>query len=71
MAYENVSSENIRWRECFFYTLWCRKEAYGKLLGTGLTEDVLKRNMLEDVGVHLYEYGEIPGYCICVCGKEG
>lgn len=71
VAYENVSSENIRWRECFFYTLWCRKEAYGKLLGTGLTEDVLKRNMLEDVGVHLYEYGEIPGYCICVCGKEG
>ena len=58
-------------RETLFYTLWCRKEAYGKLLGTGLTEDVLKRNMLEDVGVHLYEYGEIPDYCICVCGKEG
>lgn len=58
-------------RETLFYTLWCRKEAYGKLLGTGLTEDVLKRNMLEDVGVHLYEYGELPGYCVCVCSEEG
>lgn len=57
-------------RETLFYTLWCRKEAYGKLLGTGLTEDVLKRNMLEDVGVHLYEYGELPGYCVCVCSGE-
>ena len=58
-------------RETLFYTFWCRKEAYGKLLGTGLTEDVLKRNMLKDVSVHLYEYGELPGYCICVCSGEG
>ncbi len=56
--------------ETLFYTLWCRKEAYGKLLGTGLTEDVLKRNLLEDTGVHLYEYGELPGYRICVCGEK-
>ena len=70
-AYENFSSQNIRERECLFYTLWCRKEAYGKLRGTGLTEDVLKRNMLEDMGVHLYEYGELPGYCVCVCSEEG
>lgn len=61
----------FRDRETLFYTLWCRKEAYGKLLGTGLTEDVLKRNMLEDMGVHLYEYGELPGYCVCVCSEEG
>lgn len=61
-------------REClcgdkaaFFYMLWCRKEAYGKLRGTGLTEDVLKRNMLEDVEAHLYEYEEISGYRVCVC----
>lgn len=53
-----------------FYALWCRKEAYGKLKGTGLTEDVLKRNMLEDVGAHLYEYGGISGYRVCVCGGE-
>lgn len=53
-----------------FYTLWCRKEAYGKLKGTGLTEDVLKRNMLEDVDAHLYEYGGIPGYRVCVCSGE-
>lgn len=53
-----------------FYTLWCRKEAYGKLKGTGLTEDVLRRNMLEETSVHLYEYGEIPGYRICVCSER-
>lgn len=53
-----------------FYRLWCRKEAYGKLKGTGLTEDVLKRNMLKDTGMRLYEYGEIPGYYVCVCCEE-
>lgn len=70
-VYESAKKQLFGDRETLFYTLWCRKEAYGKLLGTGLTEDVLKRNMLEDVGVHLYEYGEIPDYCICVCSKEG
>lgn len=80
-AYENLLPENISGRKraegqqgdsraAFFYTLWCRKEAYGKLLGTGLTEDVLKRNLLEDIGAHLYEYGELPGYCVCVCGEK-
>lgn len=57
-------------RMALFYTLWCRKEAYGKLTGTGLTEDVLKRNMLKDTGTGMYEYGEIPGYCVCVCGEK-
>lgn len=54
-----------------FYTLWCRKEAYGKLKGSGLTEDVLKRNMLEDTGVLFREYDKIPGYRICVCCEKG
>lgn len=53
------------------YTLWCRKEAYGKLKGTGLTEDVLKRNMLKDADVHFKEYQILPDYCICVCIEEG
>lgn len=53
--------------ESLFYTLWCRKEAYGKLMGTGLTEMVLKCNMLGDMDVRLYENGELPGYRICVC----
>jgi len=66
-AYENLFCG----RAAFFYTLWCRKEAYGKLLGTGLTEDVLKRNMLKDTGARLYEYGDIPGYRVCVCGRRG
>ena len=57
--------------EDLFYTLWCRKEAYGKLMGTGLTEDVLKRNMLEDTEVFFREYQKLPGYCICVCCQKG
>lgn len=56
--------------ETLFYTLWCRKEAYGKLLGTGLTEEMLKCNMLEDIGVHLYEYGGLPSYGVCVCAQD-
>lgn len=67
-AYESLVSRDIQ--KTLFYTLWCRKEAYGKLKGTGLTEDVLKRNMLEDVDAHLYEYGGIPGYRVCVCSGE-
>lgn len=70
IVYESPQKQLFGDRETLFYTLWCRKEAYGKLLGTGLTEDVLKRNMLEDVGAHLYEYGELPGYCVCVCNGE-
>lgn len=53
------------------YTLWCRKEAYGKLKGTGLTADVLKRNMLKDMDVHFEEYPILPDYRICVCSEEG
>lgn len=53
------------------YTLWCRKEAYGKLKGTGLTGDVLKRNMLKDADVHFEEYQILPDYRICVCIEEG
>lgn len=66
-----ATKQLFRNRETLFYTLWCRKEAYGKLLGSGLTEGVLKRNMLGNVSAHLYEYGELPGYCICVCSEEG
>lgn len=67
-VYESLVPMDVQGQNTLFYTLWCRKEAYGKLLGTGLTEEVLKCNMLEDTGVNLYEYGELPGYRICVCG---
>lgn len=73
-AYERLSSENILERESrtdLFYTLWCRKEAYGKLLGTGLTEDILRHDMLKDFPARLYEYAGSPGYRVCVCGGGG
>lgn len=68
--HNDIAQQMFGDRKTLFYTLWCRKEAYGKLLGTGLTENVLKRNMLEDVGAHLYEYGELSGYRVCVCSRN-
>ena len=68
-AYQSLVSVDVQRGRTLFYTLWCRKEAYGKLLGTGLTEEVLGHNMLGDMGVCLYEYGELPGYRICVCDR--
>lgn len=73
-AYEKLSQcAGLQAEEAadLFYTLWCRKEAYGKLKGTGLTEDVLKRNMLEDTEVRFQEYDEVTGYHICVCCEKG
>lgn len=75
-AYESLISHEVQSVEAakqamdLFYTLWCRKEAYGKLKGTGLTEHVLKRNMLRDTELCFWEYQELPDYSICVCGEN-
>ncbi len=55
-----------------FCKLWTRKEAYGKWLGTGLTEKVLKTDMLQKPkDVFFVEYTELENYQICICyGKE-
>ncbi len=47
--WEAVASEDRQGLEDtddIFYQIWCRKEAYGKFLGMGLTEDVLQTNVL-------------------------
>lgn len=75
-AYESLISHEVQPVDAakqamdLFYTLWCRKEAYGKLKGTGLTEHVLKRNMLKDTELCFREYQALPGYSICVCGEK-
>ena len=58
-------------KELFFY-IWCRKEAYGKYLGTGLNTEVLNTNVLMDVeDVQFIEYEAAEGYQISICcGKE-
>lgn len=55
-----------------FYYIWCRKEAYGKYLGTGLNTEVLQTNVLADVeDVQWIEYEAAEGYQISICcGKE-
>ena len=55
-----------------FYHIWCRKEAYGKYLGTGLNTEVLQTNVLEDAkDVQWIEYEAVEGYQISICcGKE-
>ncbi len=71
-AYEKLSCcADSREEEELFYTLWCRKEAYGKLIGTGLTEKVLKRNMLENTEAFFGEWDQVPGYRVCVCCEKG
>lgn len=55
-----------------FYHIWCRKEAYGKYLGTGLSTEVLQTNVLSDLtDVQFIEYEAAEGYQISICcGKE-
>lgn len=55
-----------------FYHIWCRKEAYGKYLGVGLQDAVLKTEVLSDVeGCQFLEYAGVAGYQISICcGKE-
>lgn len=55
-----------------FYHIWCRKEAYGKYLGTGLNTEVLQTNVLVDLeDVQFIEYEAVEGYQISICcGKE-
>ena len=55
-----------------FYHIWCRKEAYGKCLGTGLNTEVLQTNVLMDLeNVQFIEYEAVEGYQISICcGKE-
>ncbi len=55
-----------------FYHVWCRKEAYGKYLGTGLNTEVLQTNVLSHVeDVQWIEYEAVEGYQISICcGKE-
>ena len=55
-----------------FYYIWCRKEAYGKYLGTGLNAAVLGTNVLADAeNVQWIEYEAVEGYQISICcGKD-
>jgi len=64
--------KNEEEKKDLFYYIWCRKEAYGKYLGTGLNTEVLQTNVLVDLeDVQFIEYEAVVGYQISICcGKE-
>ena len=58
---------------CAFVRLWCRKESYLKLLGTGLSKDALSfeamPGALPEKSVRFAE-AERCGHAICVCTRS-
>lgn len=69
-AFSECGSEEEK--KDLFYYIWCRKEAYGKYLGTGLNTEVLQTNVLPDAEeIQWIEYEAVEGYQISICcGKE-
>ncbi|MBR4085577.1 MAG: 4'-phosphopantetheinyl transferase superfamily protein [Lachnospiraceae bacterium] len=70
LAFSKCDGEKEK-KDLFFH-IWCRKEAYGKYLGTGLNTKVLQTNVLVDLEDVLFiEYEAVEGYQISICcGKE-
>lgn len=58
------------WGEDALYRIWCRKEAYAKCMGRGLTDEILRMNLLTmEEGYELVESMVTEGYRMCVCRK--
>ncbi len=62
-------------REAFFFRLWARKEAYGKLTGKGIADAIAKdlwSGGTEIAGMLCWEeYDRLPGYSMAVCQFAG
>lgn len=50
------------------YHVWCRKEAYAKCVGSGLTDEIFARNLLGDVEGYVFmDAFAAEHYRMCVC----
>lgn len=62
-------------REAFFFRLWARKEAYGKLTGKGIADALGKDLWSGGTGLDgtlcWEEYGGLAGYSMAVCQYAG
>ena len=67
--------ERAYWERCsteeekrdFFYQMWCRKEAYGKLTGKGIADAVSVDMCMLELPVAIEEYELSEDYQIAVC----
>ncbi len=63
---EYIASEG----EEALYQVWCRKEAYAKCTGRGLTDENLLRNLLDaPEGYEMEECMVVERYKMCVCRR--
>lgn len=71
--WEQCDSEEER--EQYFYRMWTRKEAYGKMTGEGIAKavsvNVMNEEAVEKLGCLLWDYEMIPQYRIAVCKGIG
>lgn len=51
-----------------FYQVWCRKEAFAKCVGSGLTDEIFARNLLGEVEGYVFtDAFAAEHYRMCVC----
>lgn len=58
--------------ECAFFDVWVCKEAYGKCIGVGLNNHVLKTYIFSGKKGFVFEQNpvRIEGYSVCVCYRK-
>lgn len=63
-------AHNTEEREKRFFTIWTGKEAYTKMLGTGLRTPINTFDVLEEKIKSKLLYKDIERYILCVCSES-